>query len=88
MMGWRLAWVGPLWLVRPRYVVLVRDLATPLEEVAAAPEALGLRRASLTRADVPALLAMDPALPPRELDRRIAERQECVLYWSGPRLAH
>jgi hypothetical protein len=32
LLGWRVTWVGPWWIARPRYLVLVRDLAAPLPE--------------------------------------------------------
>lgn len=87
ILGWRIAWVAPLWLVQHRYLVLVRDLGAPM---ASPPnlEELGVRRTVLTPDDVAVLVATDPSLRKEEIDRRLAEGQECLLYWSGSRLAH
>jgi hypothetical protein len=85
LLGWRLAWVGPLWAVRPRYLVLTRSLDGPLPPVPPRPD---LRCSTLTEADVPSLTAVDPGLDIAEIRRRLDEGQACHLYWIGESLAH
>ena len=85
LLGWRLAWVGPLWLVCRRYLVLTRDLTTALPPVPHRPD---LRWTTLTETDAPRLVAMNPTLGLAEVRRRLAEGQECHLCWSGNALAH
>jgi hypothetical protein len=78
-------WVGPWWIVRPRYLVLVRDLAAPLPEPDRRPD---LRWTPLVEDDVTRLAAMDPRLSLAEIRRRLAEGQECHLCWVGESIAH
>jgi hypothetical protein len=85
ILGWRLAWVGPLWVLRPRYLVLLRDLTAP---VPPAPPRADLRWSVLGPADVGRLTAMDPELGPGDVRRRLDEGQECHLCWAGDALVH
>jgi hypothetical protein len=85
LLGWRLAWVGPLWVVRQRYLVLVRDLTGPLPAAPARPD---VRWTRLAEPDVPRLHATDPGLGLVEIRRRLAEGQECHLWWLGDSIVH
>ena len=77
--------VAPLWLVRPEFVVLVRDLRTPLPEI---PRHRSLRWSTLTDAEISELNAMHPVMSPGEIRRRWGHGQECMLFWSGDALVH
>jgi GNAT superfamily N-acetyltransferase len=85
LLGTRLLWVAPGWIVRPRYLVLVRDLTRPRPAVARPP---GLRWSVLTDAEVPAILAADPRATAADVARRRREGQACHLCWVGGTLAH
>jgi hypothetical protein len=84
-LGWRIIPIAPRFLLRPRYLVLVRDLKLPLPEI---PRQEGLRRTILSAADISEIRAIDPSLTAREIHRRLVEGQECHLYWLGSALAH
>lgn len=85
ILGWRLIWVAPVWTLRPRHVVLVRDLTTPLPDAPCRPD---LHWTQLTEADIPRVVALDPRLGPGEIQRRLAEGQACHLCWVGESVAH
>jgi hypothetical protein len=85
LLGWRIAWVGSSWIVRPRYLVLVRDLAAPLPEPSRRSD---LRWAPLATDEVARLATVDPRLTAAEIRRRLAEGQECHLCWVGESIAH
>ena len=85
LLGRRLAWVGPLWLVRPRFLVLTCDLTAPLPPAPYRPD---LRWTMLCERDAPHLVAMDPTLGLTEIRRRLAEGHDCHLCWSGESLTH
>jgi hypothetical protein len=85
LLGWRLVWVGPRWMVCRRYLVLTRDLTPAPPPARHRPD---LRWTMLTDPDVPRLVAMDRTLTLSEIRRRLAEGQECHLCWSGDALAH
>jgi hypothetical protein len=84
ILGPSLGWIAPLWLIRPSYRILVRDLAGPLPE----PGRSDLSCARLTEGDVPMLLEADPLLTRAEIRRRLRDGEECYLYCLGPDLAH
>jgi hypothetical protein len=84
ILGPSLGWIAPLWLIRPSYRILVRDLAGPLPE----PVRSDLSCARLTDGDVPELLEADPLLTRAEVRRRLRDGEECYLYCLGPDLAH
>ena len=71
------------WMVRPEYVVIVRDLGrgTPTFETRD-----DVRWALLGEADLPALLAISPTLTEADVRRLWAERQECLAAWIGDTL--
>jgi hypothetical protein len=77
--------VGPLWAVRPRYLVLTRGLDGPLPPIPPRPD---LRCSPLTDRDVPRLTAVDPGLEVAEIQRRLDEGQGCHLYWVGESIVH
>jgi hypothetical protein len=76
--GPRLPLVAARWLVRPEYLVVVRDLSqgTPTFEARDATH-----WSLLSEADLPAILALSPALTEREIRRLWAEGQECLTCW-------
>jgi GNAT superfamily N-acetyltransferase len=85
-LGWRQAVrVAPGWLVHRRYHAMAADLRAREPDLTRPDE---LRVSLLTGADVPALVAMDPAMTPREVARRVGEGQRCLLGWWGGELAH
>lgn len=85
LLGWRLAWVAPLWAARPRYVVVARSLEGPLPLVPDRPE---LRCTPLSEADMPLLTSVDPALDATEIRRRLREGQRGHVYRIGEAIAH
>src|SRR5687768_13361460 len=76
--GPRLPLVAARWLVRPEYVVVVRDLGrgTPTFE----PRD-DVRWSLLSEDDLPALLALSPALREADVRRMWGEGQECLTAW-------
>ncbi len=81
----RLLWVAPQWLLRQEYLLLVKDLRSPLPEV---PVPESLRWTPLTEAELDHILAMNRALSETEIRRRWKEGQECLLCWSDESLVH
>ena len=81
----RLLWVAPQWLLRQEYLVLVKDLHSPLPEV---PAGESLRWTSFTEAQIDQVLAINPALSGAEVRRRLKEGQDCLLGWIGESLVH
>ena len=73
------------WLARREYFVLVRDLRLPLPKV---PVDQTTVWTSLTEAEIPQLLAINPVLSETEIRRRWKEGQECSLCWIEGSLAH
>lgn len=81
----RMLWVAPLWLVRRKFLVLVRDLRLPLPEV---PPHEPMEWTPLTGAEIPRVLALNPVMSEPEIRRLWREGQECILCWIGKSLAH
>ena len=81
----KMIWVTPRWLMRREYLVLVRDLLLPLPEI---PTHESMEWTSLTEAEVPRVLAINPVMSEAEIQRRWREGQECLLCWIGGSLAH
>ena len=77
--------VAPQWLLRQDYLMLVKDLRSPLPEV---PARESLRWTGFTETQIDQLLAFNPALSETEIRRRLKEGQECLLCWVGESLAH
>jgi len=77
--------VGPRWLVRREFLVLVRDLGQPIRKFPAPPS---MRWTALTDADVPRVRAINPTMSEAEIWRRLGEGQECLLGWLDGSLAH
>ena len=76
--GSRMLLVGPRWLIRPEYLVIVRDLGRGTPVFAAD----GATRWSwLREADVPGVLAIHPVLTEADIRRMWAEGQECLTCW-------
>jgi hypothetical protein len=85
-LGWRQALrVAPRWLVRRRYHAMDADVQGRAPDLTRPSE---LRIALLTGTDVPALAALDPAMTPGEVARRLGEGQRCLLGWWAGELAH
>jgi hypothetical protein len=85
LLGWRLPLTATLWLVRPKYLVLARDLDQPLPPV---PPRVTTRWTLLAEREIPTLCAADRAMEPADVRRRLADGQECHLGWVGDELAH
>jgi len=81
----KLLWVAPQWLLRQEYLVLVKDLHSPLPEI---PARESLRWTDFTEAHIDRVLAINPALSEAEIRRRLREGQECLLAWIGESLVH
>jgi len=81
----RMLCVAPQWLLRQDYLMLVKDLRSPLPEV---PAREFLRWTGFTEAQIDRVLAINPALSEAEIRRRLKEGQECLLCWVGESLAH
>lgn len=79
----RLVWVGPLWLLRPTYLVLAGPPRWHEQRTS-----LPVRWSTLTASDTPRLSTLHPALSPAGISRRLSEGQECLLGWVGERLVH
>jgi hypothetical protein len=77
--------VGPRWLVRREFLVLVRDLGQPIRTFPAPPS---MHWTTLTDADVPHVRAINPTMSEAEIRRRLGEGQECLLGWLDGSLAH
>ena len=84
VLGWRLPWTAVLWLLRPKYLVLVRDLALPLPSVLAS----ALTAWATWESHFDALGAVDPAMTRAEIRRRLSDGQVCYLGWVGASLAY
>lgn len=76
--GPRLPLVAARWLVRPEYLVIVRDLGRGMPTFEARDD---VRWAPLVEADVPALLRISPTLTEPDVRRLWAEGQECLTAW-------
>ena len=63
----------------------MRDLSLPVSELSSR---LPVRWTPLGEADAPAVSALNPALSPVGVRRRLRERQECLLGWVGESLAY
>jgi hypothetical protein len=85
VLGWRFPLTSLPWSVRPRYVILARDLQTPLPE---ARLRILTHWSILTAADIPAISAIDPAMSSPEVRRRLVDGQLCNLGWVGSDLAY
>ncbi len=81
----RTLWVAPLWLVQREFLVLIRDLRSPLSDVRPFDR---LRWSSLSDAEIPYLCAINPTLSIAEIQRRRTEGCECLLGWVDGSLAH
>jgi hypothetical protein len=82
----KLLWVGLLWLARPEYIVLVRDLQEPVPEPP--PAASCVRWTVFTEADIPRVLALNSLDSEAGLRRRLKTGQEGLLGWVGDSLAY
>ena len=82
-LGPRTLLVGPRWLIRPEYLVIVRDLGRGTPTFAPDEAA---RWSWLREADIPGVLAINPALTVAGIRRMWAEGQECLTCWidGGP----
>ncbi|HZS34550.1 MAG TPA: hypothetical protein VFC42_14400 [Methylomirabilota bacterium] len=89
-LGWgRALRVAAVWALRRRYLLLHVDLPTLRARVPAPPPMPPTMRVGfLTDAARPALQALDPAMTPPEVSRRLAEGQECLLGWWRDELVH
>ena len=85
MLGWRLPWIAIVWLIRPKFLVLVRDLSQPLPP--GQPYSV-TRQSVLTEAEIEAIAAINERMTPTEVRRRLADGQVCHLEWVGSALAH
>jgi hypothetical protein len=85
LLGWRLPVTSVLWEARPRFLVFARDLSRPLPEIRSSQVS---HWTALTEVDIPTIGAVDPAMTPIEVERRLADGQECHLGWIGLDLAH
>jgi hypothetical protein len=85
VLRWRLPWTAISWLIRPRFLVLVRDLSQPLPP--AQPSAI-TRQSVLTENESETIFAINQRMTPAEVRRRLADGQVCHLDWVGSRLAH
>ena len=81
----RLLWVSPSWLIRRKFLVLVRDLRVPPPDL---PACGPLQWAPLTEADIPRVCAINPAITEAKIRQRLEEGHECLLGWVGESLAH
>ena len=81
--GLRLPLVAVRWLVRPEYLVIVRDLRRGSPSFTARDD---VRWALLREPDLPALLAISPSLTEADVRRLWAEGQECLTAWIDDRL--
>lgn len=77
--------VGPRWLVRREFLVLVRDLGRPIQEF---PSPRSMRWTALMDADVPRLCAINPTISEAAIHRRLEEGQQCLLGWLDGSLVH
>jgi hypothetical protein len=84
-LGWRLPWTALAWLVRPKYLLITRDLAAPLPPV---PDCAVTRWSRFVESDAEALCAANPALTEADLRHRLADGQQCYLGWVGPTLVN
>jgi GNAT superfamily N-acetyltransferase len=78
--GPQLPLVAARWLVRPEYLVIVRDLGRGTPTFEARDD---VRWAPLGEADLPALLEISPTLTEADVRRLWAEGQECLTAWIG-----
>lgn len=82
---WGLLWTSAGWLVRPKYLVLAKQLSLPLPEVPISPLT---HWTVLAEPETAAICAINARMTPADIQRRLAEGQECHLGWIGPDLAH
>jgi hypothetical protein len=85
LLGWRLPVTATLWLPRPKYLVIARDLDKPLPPV---QSRMTTRWTLLTEREIPNLCAADPGLDPADARRRLDDGQECHVGWVDEELAH
>ena len=76
--------MAPRWLVRREYLVLARDLTTPLPALPPEP----VRWSALGVNHLAALRALDPDLSEDEIRRRWREGQHTEGGWDGDRLVY
>ena len=81
----RMLRIVPMWLVHRKFLVLIRDLHSPLPEI---PRHQHLRWTILTEENVHRLQAINPTMSESEVRRRLMEGQECRLCWIGEGLVH
>lgn len=84
-LGWRVALVGPAWLLRPRFLFYTRDLRARVD---AAPTPVDAVWREFTSDDVGAITAMVPDETPERLRRRTAEGQRALVCHVRDTLAH
>jgi hypothetical protein len=70
--------IAPRWLVRQTYLVLVRELGSPLPRM---PCLQSMSWSVFTSAEIPLVQAINPALSEAESLRRLEAGQECLLFW-------
>lgn len=82
----RLAWLGPLWSVYAAYDVLAWDAAGGA--LPSAPWPQGIQPRWLSTAGLDLLSDFNPRWPVAELERRLAEGQEAVVWLQAGRPVH
>ncbi|MBI4525201.1 MAG: hypothetical protein HY695_15465 [Deltaproteobacteria bacterium] len=81
----RLTLTVPAWLLRKKYLVLVKDLQSPVPPL---PVDRKMNWTLLTESVLPQALSINPALTEHEIRRRWSEGQNCHLCWIEGQIAH
>jgi GNAT superfamily N-acetyltransferase len=80
--------LAPRWAVRREFLVFARDLVPTDAELPVPPRLDGLLWTTLDEDAIPRLTALNPLLTDREIRRRQAQGQECLLAWLGGTIVH
>jgi hypothetical protein len=70
--------IWPRWLLRQRYLVLARELSPTVPRMSRLES---MPWTVLAPEQLPLVRAINPALSEREIRRRLAAGQECLLFW-------